>query len=78
MPNDTKAPESAHLTNFIRQHIERDLAEGKYMQRRWGGGPGPLSKHKDAPRHGYFIGDRNESRRTFNRTVTLRDSWASR
>jgi len=49
MPNDTKAPESAHLTNFIRQHVEKDLAEGKYAQRRWGGGPGPLSKHKDAP-----------------------------
>ncbi len=49
MPNDTKTPESAHLTNFIRQHIEKDLAQGKYGQRRWGGGPGPLSKHKDAP-----------------------------
>jgi glutaminyl-tRNA synthetase len=50
MPNDTKTPaEGAHVTNFIRQHIEKDLAEGKYAQRRWGGGPGPLSKHKDAP-----------------------------
>src|SRR5258706_4115216 len=49
MPNDSKAPESAHTTNFIRQHVERDLAEGKYAQRRWGGGHGPLSKHKDAP-----------------------------
>jgi len=48
MPNDSKAPESAHLTNFIRQHIEKDLAEGKYAQRRWGGGPGPLSEHANA------------------------------
>src|SRR3954466_16425725 len=49
MPNDSRAPaEGAHVTNFIRQHIERDLAEGKYSQRRWGGRPGPLSTHKDA------------------------------
>jgi glutaminyl-tRNA synthetase len=48
--NDTKAPaEGAHLTNFIRQHIEKDLAEGKYSPRHWGGEPGPLSRHKDAP-----------------------------
>jgi len=50
MPNDSRAPaEGAHVTNFIRQHIERDLAEGKYSQRRWGGKPGPLSVHQDAP-----------------------------
>ena len=50
MPNDSRAPaEGAHVTNFIRQHIERDLAEGKYSQRRWGGRPGPLPVHKDAP-----------------------------
>ncbi len=50
MPNDTKPPvEGAHLTNFIRQHIERDLAEGKYAKRHWGGGPGPAAKHASAP-----------------------------
>jgi glutaminyl-tRNA synthetase len=50
MPNDSKTPpEGAHLTNFIRQHVERDLAEGKYASRRWGGKPGPLAVHKDAP-----------------------------
>src|SRR6476659_1339098 len=50
MPNDTKTPpEGAHLTNFIRQHIERDLAEGKYAGRRWGGKPGTLDVHKGAP-----------------------------
>ena len=52
MPNDPKAPpaEAAHLTNFIRQHIERDLEGGKYDQRRWGGRPGPVSVHANAPK----------------------------
>jgi glutaminyl-tRNA synthetase len=48
--NDAKTPpEGAHLTNFIRTHIERDLAEGKYSTRRWGGKPGPASVHANAP-----------------------------
>ena len=48
--NDSKTPpEGAHVTNFIRQHIERDLAEGKYSSRRWGGEPGPASVHAKAP-----------------------------
>ena len=44
MPNDTKTPplEGAHVTNFIPQHIERDLEAGKYAGRRWAGRPGPL------------------------------------
>ena len=47
MPNDPRTPptEGAHLTNFIRQHVERDLAEGKYAQRRWGGAPGLAASH---------------------------------
>ncbi|MBX3714689.1 MAG: glutamine--tRNA ligase/YqeY domain fusion protein [Burkholderiales bacterium] len=49
MPNDSKAPEGAHVTNFIKQRIEADLASGKYAQRRWGGRPGKLDAHKDAP-----------------------------
>jgi glutaminyl-tRNA synthetase len=50
MPNEIKAPpEAAHVTNFIRQHIERDLAEGKYSARHWGGRPGPLAVHAGAP-----------------------------
>src|SRR5260221_751313 len=50
MPNDTKTPpEGAHVSNFIRQHVERDLAEGKYSQRHWGGRPGPASTHAAAP-----------------------------
>src|SRR5260221_12593802 len=49
MPNDTKTPpEGAHVSNFIRNHIEKDLAEGKYSQRRWGGGPGPAATHANA------------------------------
>ncbi len=50
MPNDSKAlAEAAHVSNFIRQHIERDLAEGRYGTRRWAGRPGPLAVQKDAP-----------------------------
>jgi len=49
MPNDTKTPEGAHVTNFIKQRIEADLESGKYAPRRWGGKPGKLESHKDAP-----------------------------
>ena len=47
--NDSKTPEGAHLTNFIRQRIEEDLEHGKYQHRRWGGRPGPAQVHADAP-----------------------------
>ena len=50
MPNDSKTPEGAHVTNFIRQAIERDLAAGKYAERKWGGHPGPLPVHANAPK----------------------------
>ncbi|MBL0143493.1 MAG: glutamine--tRNA ligase/YqeY domain fusion protein [Betaproteobacteria bacterium] len=49
MPNDTKAPEGAHITNFIKQRIEADLASGKYAERKWGGRPGKLEAHANAP-----------------------------
>jgi len=49
MPNDSKTPEGAHLTNFIKQRIEADLASGKYAGRRWGGKPGKLETHAGAP-----------------------------
>jgi glutaminyl-tRNA synthetase len=49
MPNDSKAPEGAHITNFIRQRIEADLASGKFAQRRWGGKPGKAQVHASAP-----------------------------
>ncbi len=42
MPNDSKTPpEGAHVTNFIRQHIERDLAGGKYSSAALVRPPGP-------------------------------------
>ncbi len=48
--NDTKTPpEGAHLTNFIRQHVERDLAEGKYAQRHWSGEPGLAATQAKGP-----------------------------
>jgi glutaminyl-tRNA synthetase len=51
MANDTRAPtDGAHITNFIRQAIEKDLASGKYAERRWGGDPGPAEKHANAPK----------------------------
>src|SRR4051812_3089679 len=51
MPNDTKTPplEAAHVTHFIRQHIERDLEAGKYAGRHWAGRPGPLEVQESAP-----------------------------
>ena len=39
-----KAP-AAHVTNFIRNIIEADLASGKYDTRLWGGKPGAASSH---------------------------------
>ena len=48
MPNDKIAPEGAHITNFIRQRIEADLASGKFAGRRWGGKPGKADVHASA------------------------------
>ena len=48
MPNDSKAPEGAHITNFIRTRIETDLASGKFVARRWGGKPGKAEVHANA------------------------------
>src|SRR3954463_9183329 len=39
----------ASVSNFIRQIIEGDLADGKYAGRRWAGRPGPASVQRDAP-----------------------------
>src|SRR3954471_18845997 len=51
MPNDSKPQDhAAHATNFIRQHIERDLVAGRYAERRWGGHPGPAPAHAGAPK----------------------------
>ena len=39
----------ASTSNFIRSHIEADLATGKYATRTWGGNPGPARAHSGAP-----------------------------
>ncbi|SFB73417.1 glutaminyl-tRNA synthetase [Polaromonas sp. OV174] len=40
------ADKDAHKpSNFLRQIIEKDLAEGTYGSRRWGGGPGDAAHH---------------------------------
>ncbi len=40
---------AAHVTNFIRNAIDADLAAGKYASRTWGGIPGPAATHAGAP-----------------------------
>ncbi len=39
-------PAAASTSNFIRSHIEADLASGKYASRTWGGKPGPAAVHQ--------------------------------
>ncbi len=39
----------AHITNFIRNRIEQELAQGKYASRTWSGSPGPASSHANKP-----------------------------
>ncbi|MDH4294268.1 MAG: glutamate--tRNA ligase family protein, partial [Betaproteobacteria bacterium] len=41
-------PAAASTSNFIRSHIEADLAAGKYASRTWGGEPGPAAAHQGA------------------------------
>ena len=38
-------PAAASTSNFIRSHIEADLAAGQYASRTWGGKPGPARAH---------------------------------
>jgi len=45
-PTDAAA---AHVTNFIRNAIDADLASGKYAARTWGGKPGLAAMHAGAP-----------------------------
>ncbi|MEO7403600.1 MAG: glutamine--tRNA ligase/YqeY domain fusion protein [Burkholderiales bacterium] len=39
---------AGHITNFIRNIVEADLAEGKHATRRWSGKPGPAHQHAEA------------------------------
>lgn len=43
------APHAPSSSNFIRQAIEADLAQGRYAARTWGGKPGPAATHAGAP-----------------------------
>ncbi len=44
-PDKTAANEAAHVTNFIRNLIEADLAANKYATRHWAGQPGLKDQH---------------------------------
>ena len=55
-PSKAVAPAPAALdkeahkpSNFLRQIIEKDLAEGTYAARRWGGSPGDAAHHASGP-----------------------------
>ena len=39
------SPDSAHVTNFLRNIIEADLAADKFASRRWAGKPGLAAQH---------------------------------
>ncbi|HEY7759065.1 MAG TPA: glutamine--tRNA ligase, partial [Burkholderiales bacterium] len=52
MSAPAKAPATSgegHVTNFIRNIVEADLASGRYAARTWGGRPGPATVHEGAP-----------------------------
>ncbi|MCJ7798769.1 MAG: glutamine--tRNA ligase, partial [Polaromonas sp.] len=41
--------ETHKISNFLRQIIEKDLAEGTYASRHWGGSPGDAAHHAAGP-----------------------------
>ena len=44
--NPPGSPEDAHtVSNFLRQIIESDLAQGTYALRKWAGSPGDAAHH---------------------------------
>ncbi len=45
----TAPAEPKHSSNFLRQIVERDLAEGTYAQRRFAGSPGDAAHHAAGP-----------------------------
>ena len=47
--DNTTAPETPKVSNFLRQIIEHDLAAGTYATRRWAGSPGDAAHHASAP-----------------------------
>lgn len=49
-PDAARAAHAAtHVTNFIRNIVDGDLASAKYATRTWGGHPGPAAVHAGAP-----------------------------
>ncbi|HVZ46356.1 MAG TPA: glutamine--tRNA ligase/YqeY domain fusion protein [Ramlibacter sp.] len=44
---DKDVPTSGKPSNFLRQVIERDLEQGTYADRKWGGSPGDRQHHED-------------------------------
>jgi glutaminyl-tRNA synthetase len=44
-----KVAATGHVTNFIRNIVEADLAAGKYAARTWSGHPGPAAEQRGAP-----------------------------
>ena len=49
MSQSPNKPAASHVTNFIRNIVEDDLARGTYATRTWGGKPGGASVHAGAP-----------------------------
>jgi glutaminyl-tRNA synthetase len=45
----TSKPTAPHVTNFIRNIVEADLAKATYASRTWGGKPGGAKVHAGAP-----------------------------
>ncbi len=43
-PSATTEKNEGHITNFVRNRIDAELAQGKYKSRLWGGAPGIASK----------------------------------
>ena len=49
MSQSNNTPAAPHVTNFIRNIVDEDLAKGTYATRTWGGRPGPAAIHAGAP-----------------------------
>jgi glutaminyl-tRNA synthetase len=49
MSKSDSKPAAPHVTNFIRNIVEADLANGTYASRTWGGKPGGAKTHAGAP-----------------------------
>ncbi len=47
--NNAPATGGSKPSNFLRQIIEKDLAEGTYATRHWGGSPGDAAHHAQGP-----------------------------